>query len=102
VTTKTKPTLHDLTKPEGRRYYNEPFGVARSIPKGRVLAHNHVQHALYMGHGINGFCCSTNWRMKRCACLRNAPKIHLTAGIIDLNGEMADQYCQEAMNNSRR
>jgi hypothetical protein len=65
-----------MTKPksDGCRYFNKPFGVPRTIAAGRVLAHNHVQHTTYMGHGINGFRCWT-WpkgkvprNFKRCKC----------------------------------
>ena len=39
---------------DGSRYVRG-FTVPRSIPAGRVLAHNHVQHTSGMGCGINGF-----------------------------------------------
>ena len=30
-------------------------GVARKVPPGRVLAHNHVRHTVDMLQGLNGF-----------------------------------------------
>ena len=30
-------------------------GIPRKIPTGRVLAHNHVRHAVDMTQGVNGF-----------------------------------------------
>jgi hypothetical protein len=61
------------TKSTGARYFNKP-GMPRSIAAGRVLAHNHVQHTIDMGHGVNGFRCWT-WpqdkvplNFKRCKC----------------------------------
>jgi hypothetical protein len=64
----TRPTT------DGRRYFNKPFGIPRSIPAGRVLAHNHVQHTVDMPHSENGFRCWT-WpkdkvprNFKRCKC----------------------------------
>jgi hypothetical protein len=58
----------------GKRYFNKPLRVPRSIPAGRILAHNHVQHTVDMGYGVNGFRCWT-WpkdkvprNFKRCKC----------------------------------
>jgi hypothetical protein len=42
----------------GRRFYNR-FGVPRTIPAGRVLAHNHIRHTVDTPHGLNGFRCWT-------------------------------------------
>jgi hypothetical protein len=33
--------------------------MPRTIPKGRVLAHNHVMHTEWMPNGLNGFRWST-------------------------------------------
>jgi hypothetical protein len=63
-----------MTEPNDKRYFNKPGGIPRTIPAGRVLAHNHVRHTKDMGHGINGFRCWT-WpqdkvprNFKRCGC----------------------------------
>jgi hypothetical protein len=29
--------------------------IPRKVPKGKFIWHNHVQHCVGMGHGINGF-----------------------------------------------
>jgi hypothetical protein len=33
--------------------------MPRTIPKGRVLAHNHIMHTAWMPNGLNGFPCWT-------------------------------------------
>lgn len=40
------------------------LGVPRKVPTGRVLAHNHVRHAVDMPNGYNGFRCWT-WEKGR-------------------------------------
>jgi hypothetical protein len=49
-------------------------GVPTKVPKGRVLAHNHILHTVDMPNGENGFRCWT-WpkdkvprTFKRCKC----------------------------------
>jgi hypothetical protein len=45
---------------DGSRYFGGGIGgLPKSVSPGRVLAHNHVQHTKFMGHGINGFRCWT-------------------------------------------
>jgi hypothetical protein len=29
--------------------------IPRKVPKGKFIWHNHVQHCVGMGHGVNGF-----------------------------------------------
>src|SRR5262245_57480673 len=46
--------------------------VPRTIPPGRVLMHNHVQHTVDMSCGLNGFRCWTDDKpprgFVRCKC----------------------------------
>jgi hypothetical protein len=47
-------------------------GVPRSVPKGRVLNHNHVRHTIDMPCGVNGFRAFTSLEplpnFKPCKC----------------------------------
>src|SRR5262245_60116366 len=55
----------------GRRGYNKPFRVPRSVPTDRFLVHNHIAHTYDMPHGLNGFRCWTQTTTKylvRCRC----------------------------------
>lgn len=45
-------------KSEGRRYHDK-IEVPRTVPAGRVLAHNHVRHGFLTPHGMRGFRCWT-------------------------------------------
>ena len=53
--------------------------IPRKVPKGKFIWHNHIQHCVGMGHGINGFryrngLLPINYReFERCHC-----------GVIDL------------------
>jgi hypothetical protein len=42
---------------DGRRYY--AHGLPRTVPAGRVLAHNHVRHTAATAQGVRGFRCWT-------------------------------------------
>lgn len=52
--------------------YCRNSAVPRSIPAGRILAHNHVQHTIDMPNGVNGFRCWSQRNVppnfKRCRC----------------------------------
>jgi hypothetical protein len=63
--------IHDRRRADRTRYVRV-FTVPRSIPAGRVLMHNHVQHTIDMPCGLNGFRAWTANKplpgFKRCRC----------------------------------
>jgi hypothetical protein len=61
--TKAEERRLDKARDEDMRYISgsPPLFLPDKIPKGRILAHNHVMHTIDMPEGLNGFRCWT-WR----------------------------------------
>jgi hypothetical protein len=68
---KTQPEHDKERQAYGWRYYRGGARVPRSVPAGRFLAHNHIQHTTDMPHGMNGFRCWTLTKptgLVKCKC----------------------------------
>jgi hypothetical protein len=98
----SKKTAPPFKNPAGQRYVNG-LTVPRSVAKGRVLHHNHVQHGADTPCGVNGFrawtCTETLDGFVPCPCkwsglphvaLREHVKCYRKDGRLKATGEFGE------------